>query len=126
MECRYWLFNGNLPQAICPVCRESIECDVENLSTASLPLEVKTAKDFAVTAELRELQRQMAALFLRQQQRGGIIDLEAEGVKMLLRTEDDSTMTTEELSPPGTSLTDREDPVVTPPVRQMISTCYLL
>jgi len=46
----------------------------------------------------------MAALYLRQQQRGGIIDLEAEGVKMLVRTEDDPAATTEEVSPPSTSL----------------------
>ncbi|XP_012255249.1 E3 ubiquitin-protein ligase RNF25 isoform X2 [Athalia rosae] len=92
-------------QAICPVCREPIKCEVGILSTARPPLDVETAKDFAVTAELRELQRQMAALFSHQQQRGGIIDLEAEGVKMLLRTEEDSAAATEELSPPGTSLT---------------------
>ncbi|XP_015603273.1 E3 ubiquitin-protein ligase RNF25 isoform X2 [Cephus cinctus] len=91
-------------QAICPVCRESINCDVESLWSAPPPIDVETATDFSVTAELRELQRQMAALFLRQQQRGGIIDPEAEGVKMLLRTEDDPAAATEEVSPPGTSL----------------------
>ncbi|XP_046485254.1 E3 ubiquitin-protein ligase RNF25 isoform X1 [Neodiprion pinetum] len=103
-------------QAICPVCREVIKCDVENLSLAPPPFEVETAKDFAVTAELRELQHEMAALFLHQQQRGGIIDLEAEGVKMLLRTEEESTGTVEEPSPSGTSLTaiqNQEEPVVT-------------
>ncbi|EZA62201.1 E3 ubiquitin-protein ligase RNF25 [Ooceraea biroi] len=90
-------------QAICPVCRESISCDVESLWSAPPPIDVEAATDFSVTTELRELQKQMAALYLRQQQRGGIIDLEAEGVKMLLRTEDDPTVT-EEVSPPGTSL----------------------
>lgn len=64
----------------------------------------------------------MAALFLHQQQRGGIIDLEAEGVKMLLRTEDDSTGATEELSSPGTSLTTQnyEEAAVT----QMVKNFY--
>lgn len=46
----------------------------------------------------------MAALFLRQQERGGIIDLEAEGVKTLVRTEDESGTTTEGPNPPGTSV----------------------
>lgn len=65
---------------------------------------MEAATDFSVTAELKELQKQMAALYLRQQQRGGIIDLEAEGVKMLLRTEDDTAVSTERLNPPSTSL----------------------
>ncbi|CAL7947195.1 unnamed protein product [Xylocopa violacea] len=91
-------------QAICPVCRESINCDVESLWSAPPPIDVEAATDFSVTAELRELQKQMAALFLRQQQRGGIIDLEAEGVKTLVRTEDEAGATTEGLNPPGTSL----------------------
>lgn len=91
-------------QAICPVCRESINCDVESLWSAPPPIDVEAAIDFSVTAELRELQKQMAALFLRQQERGGIIDLEAEGVKTLVRTEDESGATTEGPNPPGTSV----------------------
>ncbi|CAK9820403.1 E3 ubiquitin-protein ligase RNF25 [Anthophora plagiata] len=95
---------ANKFQAICPVCRESINCDVESLWSAPPPIDVEAATDFSVTAELKELQKQMAALFLRQQQRGGIIDLEAEGVKTLVRTEEESGATTEGLNPPGTSL----------------------
>ncbi|XP_066597677.1 E3 ubiquitin-protein ligase RNF25 isoform X2 [Prorops nasuta] len=91
-------------QAICPVCRESINCDVETMWSAPPPIDVETATDFSVTAELRELQKQMATLYLRQQQRGGIIDPEAEGVKMLVRTEDD-TASGEGRNPPGTSVT---------------------
>lgn len=91
-------------QAICPVCRESINCDVESLWSAPPPIDVEAATDFSVTAELKELQDQMATLFLRQQQRGGIIDLEAEGVKTLVRTEDERGTTTEGTNPPGTSL----------------------
>ncbi|KAG7209061.1 hypothetical protein KM043_015218 [Ampulex compressa] len=108
----------NAFQAICPVCRESINCDVESLWSAPPPIDVEAATDFSVSAELRELQNQMAALFLRQQQRGGIIDLEAEGVKMLVRTEDDQTPTTENLSPPSTSLNAYSNPAVQP-VTQM-------
>ncbi|KAK2587958.1 hypothetical protein KPH14_004042 [Odynerus spinipes] len=97
-------------QAICPVCRESIHCDVESLWSAPPPIDVEAATDFSVTAELKELQKQMAALYLRQQQRGGIIDLEAEGVKMLLRTEDDTAVPTERLNPPSTSLNTYANP----------------
>ncbi|XP_031835225.2 E3 ubiquitin-protein ligase RNF25 [Nomia melanderi] len=106
-------------QAICPVCRESINCDVESLWSAPLPIDVEAATDFSVTAELKELQKQMAALFLRQQQRGGIIDLEAEGVKLLVRTEDESGGTTEELNPPGTSINTYSNQNVQP-VNQML------
>ena len=105
-------------QAICPVCRESINCDVESLWSAPPPIDVEAATDFSVTAELKELQKQMAALFLRQQQRGGIIDLEAEGVKTLVRTEDEPSATTEGLSPPGTSLNAYANQTVQP-VNQM-------
>lgn len=107
-----------LSKAICPVCRESISCDVESLWSAPPPIDVEAATDFSVTAELRELQKQMAALFLRQQQRGGIIDLEAEDIKMLVRTEDDPTVTEE--SPPGTSLNTYSNNTVQP-VTQMVS-----
>lgn len=62
----------------------------------------------------------MAALYLRQQQRGGIIDLEAEGVKMLLRTEDDPSAATVEVSPPGTSLNAYSNTTVQP-VTQVVS-----
>ncbi|XP_029665451.1 E3 ubiquitin-protein ligase RNF25 isoform X1 [Formica exsecta] len=108
-------------QAICPVCRESINCDVESLWSAPPPIDVEAATDFSVTAELRELQKQMSALYLRQQQRGGIIDLEAEGVKMLVRTEDDPAATTEEVSPPGTSLNAYSNTTTVQSVTQVIS-----
>ncbi|KAK0162903.1 hypothetical protein PV327_006635 [Microctonus hyperodae] len=94
-------------QAICPVCRESIHCDVENLCLAPPPIDVEAATDFCVTAELRELQRRMSTLFTHQQQRGGIIDPEAEGIKMLLRTDENPRAEAESPSPPaGPSLTN--------------------
>ena len=77
---------------------------METLYTAPPPIDVEAATEFSVTAELQELQRKMAALYLYQKNRGGIIDLEAEGVKMLVRTEDEAVSVTEELSPPGPSL----------------------
>ncbi|XP_034938746.1 E3 ubiquitin-protein ligase RNF25 [Chelonus insularis] len=74
-------------QASCPVCREPISCDVKNLCSAPPPIDVESATEFALTPELQELQQQMSRLFLHQQQQGGIIDPEAEEIKMLLRTE---------------------------------------
>lgn len=105
------------------MCRESINCDVESLWSAPPPIDVEAATDFSVTAELKELQKRMATLFLRQQQKGGIIDLEAEGVKMLVRTEDESSATTEGLNPPGTSLNTYTNQTVQP-VNQMVSFCF--
>lgn len=88
-------------QALCPVCRESINCNVASLVSAPPPIDVEAATDFAVTQELLDMQRRMAELYIHQQRRGGIIDLEAEGTKLLLTTEDGSA---EQPSPPGTSL----------------------
>lgn len=113
-------------QAICPVCRESINCDVESLWSAPPPIDVEAATDFSVTAELRELQKQMAALYLRQQQRGGIIDLEAEGVKMLVRTEDDPAAANPEVSPPGTSLNGCSNTTTVQSVTQVVSNLFSL
>lgn len=67
----------------------------------------------------------MAALYLRQQQRGGIIDLEAEGVKMLVRTEDDPAATTE-VSPAGTSLNGCSNTATVQPVTQVVSNLIFL
>lgn len=77
---------------------------MRSLTGAPPPIDVEAATDFTVTQELLDMQRQMAELFLRQQRRGGIIDLEAEGVKLLLTTEDNSNDSAEQPSPPGTSL----------------------
>lgn len=95
---------SNRAQALCPVCRESINCDVGSLLGAPPPIDVEAATDFAVTQELLDMQRQMAELYLRQQRRGGIIDLEAEGVKMLLTTEaDDSAAEQQQPATPASS-----------------------
>lgn len=74
-------------QPLCPVCREPISCDVETLRQAPAPKDLENAKNFEVTAELRALQAKMAALFLHQQSRGGIIDVEAEESKLLVLTD---------------------------------------
>ena len=71
----------------CPVCRESLSCQLDRLSMADPPKDVQEALSFEVTEELRKLQLQMASLFLYQQNRGGIIDTEAEENKNLLVTQ---------------------------------------
>lgn len=81
-------------QAICPVCRDIIvNCNFDNLCMASPPIDVVNATDFSLTNELLELQKKMSLLYLKQQEKGGIIDPEAEGIKMLLRTDDDNSNT---------------------------------
>ncbi|KAF0299061.1 E3 ubiquitin-protein ligase RNF25 [Amphibalanus amphitrite] len=71
---------------VCPVCREPIGYDLEALRAAPPPELAALAAGFRATDELRSLQRRMAALFLQQQQRGGLIDLEQEKNKYLLVT----------------------------------------
>ncbi|XP_067011175.1 E3 ubiquitin-protein ligase RNF25 [Anabrus simplex] len=86
-------------QVLCPVCREVIACDLEELKSAPQPLDVENARHFELSDELRSLQEQMAALFSYQKQRGGIIDLEAEESKLVLVTDPQR-----EEDPPGPSL----------------------
>lgn len=74
-------------QAICPVCREPINCDVEELKTALPPKDLENAQNFEVTSDLRVLQDRMKQLFSYQKSKGGIIDIEAEENKLLLITE---------------------------------------
>lgn len=59
---------------------------MNTLSLAPPPVDVEAATTFSISAELRDLQLKMSALYLHQQKQGGIIDPEAEEIKMLLRT----------------------------------------
>ncbi|KAK6625488.1 hypothetical protein RUM43_005786 [Polyplax serrata] len=86
----------------CPVCRETITVDTENLSKAAPPIERENARNFEIDDNLLALQKKMAALFKHQQSRGGIIDLEAEESKLLLVT---SPVSEENETTPGPSLT---------------------
>lgn len=74
-------------KATCPVCREPINCDVEELKSALPPKDLENAQNFEVTSDLRILQEKMKRLFCYQKSRGGIIDIEAEENKLLLITE---------------------------------------
>lgn len=73
-------------KATCPVCREAIFCDVDELKTAAPPKELEKAQKFEVTQDLRLLQQKMQQLFNYQKSKGGIIDIEAEENKLLLIT----------------------------------------
>lgn len=55
------------------MCRAPVDYEVDSLAAAPPPLDLVQADNFKPSAELRCLQQQMAALFLRQKQRGGII-----------------------------------------------------
>ncbi|KAL1396306.1 hypothetical protein pipiens_010610 [Culex pipiens pipiens] len=65
-------------RALCPVCREPIDVDVDPLSKCRPPTELSNAPRFQLTDELKSLQAQMNRLYLHQKSRGGIIDLDAE------------------------------------------------
>lgn len=65
-------------QALCPVCREPIDVEVEPLTKCKPPTELTNAPKFRLTDELKSLQAQMTRLYLHQKSRGGIIDLDAE------------------------------------------------
>lgn len=65
-------------QSSCPVCREAIDIDLEKLKEAKTPQELENAPQFTLTEELKQLQAEMAKLFLHQKQKGGIIDASVE------------------------------------------------
>jgi len=90
----------------CPVCREVIgdsRYDLAELLSSVPPLssQEEPAK-YTVSEEMRRLQQKMKKLYLKQQEKGGIIDLEAEGKKFLVVTrsgEEDREEGFTELSP---------------------------
>ncbi|XP_059480057.1 E3 ubiquitin-protein ligase RNF25 isoform X2 [Neocloeon triangulifer] len=83
----------------CPVCRESLSCQLDRLSMAAPPKDVQDACNFKVTEELRALQSKMNSLYLYQQQKGGIIDPEADENKLLLVTQSSSNENSVESAP---------------------------
>ncbi|XP_065090532.1 E3 ubiquitin-protein ligase RNF25 [Ochlerotatus camptorhynchus] len=103
-------------QALCPVCREPIEVDVEPLTKCRPPRELASAPKFRLTDELKSLQAQMNRLYLHQKSRGGIIDLDAEeGNVIAIETENansESSKSTNETSQDGTASEH-------PPVQQL-------
>ncbi|CAH2013040.1 unnamed protein product [Acanthoscelides obtectus] len=100
-------------QATCPVCREPIECNVDELKTANPPKELESAQKFEVSNDLRLLQERMRQLFSYQKSRGGIIDVEAEENKLLLITQSgEENVSSEGTEDPGPSLSNLNHPVL--------------
>ncbi|KAK8376860.1 hypothetical protein O3P69_010061 [Scylla paramamosain] len=74
-------------QLMCPVCRDPIqkELNSEDLLLAAPPEEEENTMEFrADDPTLVALQQKMAQLYLKQKEKGGIIDLEEEKNKFLL------------------------------------------
>ncbi|XP_030754591.1 E3 ubiquitin-protein ligase RNF25 [Sitophilus oryzae] len=90
--------------ATCPVCRESIKCDVEELKTALPPKELENAQKFELTKDLKMLQEKMQQLYVYQKNKGGIIDIEAEENKLLLITNSSDNSSSDNSEDPGPSL----------------------
>ncbi|CAH0547585.1 unnamed protein product [Brassicogethes aeneus] len=91
-----WQKNPKGFNAACPVCREGIICDVNELKTSLPPKDLENAQNFEVTNDLKLLQLKMKELFTYQKKRGGIIDIEAQENKLLL-----ITVTADSSTPPG-------------------------
>ena len=66
---------------VCPVCREEICYKFDDLDAS--PIEDKFV--FEPTPELQEMQARMASMFEKQKAKGGIIDIEAERNKYLIK-----------------------------------------
>jgi len=94
-------------QLSCPVCRETIgesRYNLGDLLSAPPPLESEEEPPvYEKSEEMRRLQQKLSKVYLRQQAKGGIIDLEEEGRRMLVvtRGEEENSSGTEftELSP---------------------------
>ena len=72
---------------LCPVCREPIEdVRLQEWSSAPRPHLEAGLEDFKMTPELERLQRKMKKLYLRQKDKGSLIDVEAENKKYLVST----------------------------------------
>lgn len=89
-------------EVTCPVCRDNIPQSKYDLSDLlSSPPPVASSGDLKVSigSEVRKLQRDMQKLFLKQKEKGGIIDLEEEGRKYLVLTGSNDSESLQELSP---------------------------
>ncbi|XP_038220680.1 E3 ubiquitin-protein ligase RNF25 [Zerene cesonia] len=60
-------------QQTCPVCRSTVQFNVDELKKAPPPVESIDAQPFHLTDEIRAMQERMAALMAHQLARGGVI-----------------------------------------------------
>ena len=75
------------------MCRLAITYDLEGLRSIPKPRDDKI--EYEPSSEVQELQQEMAALFRKQQERGGIIDVEAENAKYLVSLASGSSVSIE-------------------------------
>lgn len=81
----------------CPVCRVTIEDDVEPLRKCRPPCELSNAPHFELTTELKVLQAKMASLFQRQKNRGGIIEVGADESNVISIDDEEPEPTTADI-----------------------------
>ncbi|KAL4716718.1 hypothetical protein ACJJTC_004837 [Scirpophaga incertulas] len=60
-------------QQTCPICRSTVEFEAETLKSSPPPVESLTDPPFKLTPEIKALQEEMAALKLRQVEKGGSV-----------------------------------------------------
>ncbi|ENN71428.1 E3 ubiquitin-protein ligase RNF25 [Dendroctonus ponderosae] len=113
-----WKRSTKAFQATCPVCRDAIYCDVDELKTALPPRELDDAQKFEVTHDLKVLQQKMQQLFNYQKSKGGIIDIEAEENKLLLITNSNDSQVADDSVDPGPSLANN----IAPPLSNGLQT----
>jgi len=101
----------------CPVCREAIgesRYNLAELLKSEPPIaEQEEPKKYAISDDVKKMQRMMQRLYTKQKEKGGIIDLEAEGKKFLVVTNtgnDDEEEKFTELSPTDYQLDDQGFP----------------
>jgi len=107
----------------CPVCRETIgesRYNLKDLLDCAPPIsEANEPKTYSISDDVKKMQKMMQKLYMKQKEKGGIIDLEAEGKKYLVVTnagsEEEEKFT--ELSPTDYQLDNQGFPCAkqTPP-----------
>lgn len=106
-----WLKKMSDPfKAVCPVCREPVNEDLEQLRNAPPHLELETAPDFKLTEDLKQLQAKMRSLYLYQKSRGAIIDLEAEEGNVISIEAEDQRSGEQKKTPEGSAQEEEYQP----------------
>lgn len=100
----------------CPVCREAIgesRYNLADLLNSEPPIsEQEEPKKYTISDDVKQMQKMMQKLYTEQKEKGGIIDLEAEGKKFLVVTNsgNDEEEKFNELSPTDYQLDDQGFP----------------
>ncbi|XP_022085853.1 protein SPT2 homolog [Acanthaster planci] len=80
----------NEEECVCAVCREPVSCDLAQLEGAPPPSSLQEV--YTPNKAIHDMQRKMAALYKRQKEKGGIIDVEAENKKFLIHISQSPTL----------------------------------